>query len=244
MDDIKFRSFDSGKPVGRPTPPPRVSTTTKPASTKPTPVTPKHQAVTPTINTEEPLIPLDRLKQDKKAKKPRKKRTKPRVSRPARKGLLLFLLIGLLGVFAYVGYSYVSTRNSELEKANQFENNSEELAIAIKKHVAKYLEDVPEETPELETIDDPATAGNSAPFKDSQHGDKVLYFKSASKAIIYRPSTKKVLVYTYFATSSSSSTDQEQLNDQESTQQNTSNTAKPVDTSNTSDSTTPSPLLR
>ncbi len=182
---------------------------------------------------EEPLIPLNRLKQEKR--KSKKNRSTKKVIRTF---FIALLMIGVVAGVSYGVYSYISSQNSELAKASDADNNSEALALAIKQYVSNYLEDIPSETPKLETISDPTSAGNGGGFKDTQPGDKVLYFESAGKAVIYRPSTGKVLVYTYF-TDSGSSANQQQTQSTDSTEQIDTTTSGEADSS----SSNPSPLL-
>ena len=49
------------------------------------------------------------------------------------------------------------------------------------------------ETPTLATVSDASKVRSQAFFKDSQNGDKVLLYSKAGEAILYRPSTKKII---------------------------------------------------
>jgi hypothetical protein len=198
---------------------------------------------------DEPLIPLDRLKEKKPSRRERKKAKRQKFSTqktPVNRWLILALVLTLTCLFCFVGYTFWSSRNPVLAKAKDPNDNSEQLALAIKDEVSRYLEDVPKETPKLETISDPNAAGVG--FKDTQQGDKVLYFESAGKAIIYRPSTGKVIVYTYF-TDSSGGGDTNSSNSEQTTQENTTSqtgTTIPTNQNGTdsgTESSSPSPLL-
>jgi len=50
------------------------------------------------------------------------------------------------------------------------------------------------ETPTIATITDLAPLAGQAFFKDAHVGDKVLIFSTSKEAVLYRPSTKKVIV--------------------------------------------------
>jgi hypothetical protein len=49
------------------------------------------------------------------------------------------------------------------------------------------------ETPTLATVSDASKVRSQAFFKDTQNGDKVLLYSKAGEAILYRPSTKKII---------------------------------------------------
>ena len=49
------------------------------------------------------------------------------------------------------------------------------------------------ETPTLATVSDASKVRSQAFFKDAQNGDKVLLYSKAGEAILYRPSTKKII---------------------------------------------------
>jgi hypothetical protein len=50
------------------------------------------------------------------------------------------------------------------------------------------------ETPTIATVTDTAPLKGQEFFKDAEVGDKVLIFSKSKKAILYRPSTKKIIV--------------------------------------------------
>lgn len=49
------------------------------------------------------------------------------------------------------------------------------------------------ETPTVATVTDPEQLASQAFFKDAQVGDKVLIYSHSGKAILYRPSEKKII---------------------------------------------------
>jgi hypothetical protein len=55
------------------------------------------------------------------------------------------------------------------------------------------LVSIPNETPTLATVTDPSKLQDQQFFTDAQKGDKVLIFTNAKRAILYRPSTHKVI---------------------------------------------------
>jgi hypothetical protein len=59
--------------------------------------------------------------------------------------------------------------------------------------VGKLVELPPGEAPTVATVSDLAPLKSQEFFKDAQIGDKVLIFGAAKKAILYRPSTDKII---------------------------------------------------
>jgi hypothetical protein len=55
------------------------------------------------------------------------------------------------------------------------------------------IQQVPDETPTLATVQDADKLREQEFFKDAENGDKVLIFTEAKKAIIYRESDNRVI---------------------------------------------------
>jgi len=123
----------------------------------------------------------------------------PAAKKPSRTGKLkkyklpiIAILIVLLGVGGGVGYA----KYAKLKKENAKLSNPQEAAKVeteqLKADVAKIIE-LPAENPTVATVVDATKLKNQAFFTNAQNGDKVLIFAQAKKAILYRPSTKKVV---------------------------------------------------
>lgn len=98
--------------------------------------------------------------------------------------LTLFLLfVAASGVAAYFYFQY---KNAPVTKTAE-----DELA-QIKNSVGKLME-LPDETPTLATINDKSKLEKSPFFDRAENGDKVLLYTNAKKAILYRPSTGKII---------------------------------------------------
>jgi len=61
------------------------------------------------------------------------------------------------------------------------------------KKVSKLIMLPSNESPTVATVSDPSKLSNQAFFANSQKGDKVLIYTSSKKAILYRPSTNKIV---------------------------------------------------
>lgn len=85
----------------------------------------------------------------------------------------------------------------------QTQNPKDETA-ALVAEIGQHLELPADETPTLATIADSEKVKSQEFFKNAQNGDKVLLYGKSGKAILYRPSTNKVIeVATINATNSS-----------------------------------------
>lgn len=74
--------------------------------------------------------------------------------------------------------------------------NSKDVAQAEIDDVTKkvsLLMDVPSETPTIASISDASKLREQPFFAKAQNGDKVLIFNAAQKAVLYRPSTNKII---------------------------------------------------
>lgn len=59
--------------------------------------------------------------------------------------------------------------------------------------ISSFMELPKDESPTLATVADITKLKNQPFFKNAKNGDKVMIYVKAQKAILYRPSTKKVI---------------------------------------------------
>lgn len=108
----------------------------------------------------------------------------------------LVLLVVILLAAAAVGGGVLWTRYENLKKENARLSNPQEAAQAeadrTKSEVAALIE-LPGETPTIATVVDVDKLKEQQFFANAENGDKVLIFPEAKKAILYRPSTKKIV---------------------------------------------------
>jgi hypothetical protein len=90
-------------------------------------------------------------------------------------------------------YEYIHTKN-QLNAAKNPETAGKTEIEQIQSHINGTV-NLPNETPTLATVSDAAKLKTQVFFKDAQNGDKVLIYPHAGTAILYRPSTKKVIEY-------------------------------------------------
>jgi len=104
--------------------------------------------------------------------------------------LLILAVIGLL----FLGYGYIHTKNELTKLKNPSTAGKTETQQVIDK-VGKLVQLPSGETPTLATVNDATKLKNQAFFAGAQNGDKVLIYSKAGKAVLYRPSTNKIIAY-------------------------------------------------
>lgn len=113
--------------------------------------------------------------------------------KPNKEQLLLVLLLALVLVGGVLGYQ----KYSELKRENQKLSNPQEAARVetdkLKASVAQLIEIPANEQPTVATVVDASKLKNQAFFRSAENGDKVLLFPQAKKAVLYRPSTNKII---------------------------------------------------
>lgn len=97
--------------------------------------------------------------------------------------IFLIVLLVIITVLIYGGYkvfhNYIQTRN---------DNPATVIA-----EVGKLAELPQGETPTMATVTNKEALKNQTFFKDAEIGDKVLIYKIAKRAFLYRPSTNKII---------------------------------------------------
>ena len=103
--------------------------------------------------------------------------------------------VAVLGASAggyYFYRQYTSTKDQlqllQTKNANSDEQESQHIIASVAK-----LVDIPSDKPTVATITDKDKLKNQAFFASAENGDKILIFASTKKAIIYRPSTNKIV---------------------------------------------------
>lgn len=110
-----------------------------------------------------------------------------------RNWLLLVVIGALIVVFVGLTYGYVSTRN----QLNDLKNPAAKSNTEASKLVARISKtvDLPSGTPTLATVKDASKLKGQAFFANAKNGDKVLIYQDYNRALLYRPSTNKVIEF-------------------------------------------------
>ena len=80
---------------------------------------------------------------------------------------------------------------SDLKKDPKISASQQTAELAAK--VGKLLEVPTDETPTIATVEDKEKLNDQDFFGSVENGDKILIYPRARKAIIYRPSTNKII---------------------------------------------------
>lgn len=107
---------------------------------------------------------------------------------------LVTSLIAILSLIAAV-YFYVQSRRAQDDKNSGSEEIKQVVAL-----VGALMELPVNETPTLATVTDKEKLSGQPFFQKSENGDKVLIYETSGKAILYRPSTKKIVDITTVST--------------------------------------------
>ncbi|MEI8097075.1 MAG: hypothetical protein WCG73_03140, partial [Candidatus Moraniibacteriota bacterium] len=95
--------------------------------------------------------------------------------------VLLCLAVGVAGYF-YYQYKYVATVNGQVDE------------IASLTRTIGAMIELPEgEAPTLATVTDKEKLAGQPFFQKAENGDKVLIYTNTGRAILYRPTTKKIV---------------------------------------------------
>lgn len=97
--------------------------------------------------------------------------------------ILTFLVVILLIISSVLFWQYQKTTG---QGNNELESIMSKLDLMI---------DLPDESPTLATVSDKNKLPDEPFYKKAENGDKVLIFNNASKAILYRPSSGKILEF-------------------------------------------------
>lgn len=101
-------------------------------------------------------------------------------------GVLAVALIAAIGAAGYFYY-----QNIQLKKDPQILAQQEAQNLVTQ--VSRLIVLPDGETPTIATVSDPEKLKDQPFFKNAQVGDKVLIYTNAKKAILYNPSTDKIV---------------------------------------------------
>ncbi len=109
------------------------------------------------------------------------------------KKTLIIGLVFIILIFTLIPSLYFYNKYQKLKKsAPPSESSVEELKSLIEK-VASHIELPQGEEPTVAIVSDKEIIKNQPFFSRAENGDKVLIYTKAKKAILYRPSTNKII---------------------------------------------------
>jgi len=134
------------------------------------------------------------------------KEGKKRFSVPSKKVIALFAFI----VVAIISTIFFIKKNPQVLGLSDNKDTSQVELDNLLKEVGKLMTLPTDEKPTIATVSDAEKVKSQSFFKLAQNGDKVLIFANSKKAILYRPSEKKIVeVGTVNLNQQSSQTDRE-----------------------------------
>jgi hypothetical protein len=104
--------------------------------------------------------------------------------------VVMFVLVAIIVLCSWAAFHYRSQYNNLKENPEII--TQEENAILIAS-VGSLIELPADEEPTIATVMDKDKLADQPFFTSAENGDKVLLYVSAKKAILYRPSTNKVV---------------------------------------------------
>jgi hypothetical protein len=110
----------------------------------------------------------------------------------SRRKLILALVIWFATVVGPAYYFYTQYQHSVALLGNPNAAGQEEAKTLTDK-ISRYVELPKGETPSIATVSDKAKVAGQPFFARAEVGDKVLIFSTAHKAILYRPSSDKII---------------------------------------------------
>jgi hypothetical protein len=101
-------------------------------------------------------------------------------------GVTALIFVALIAATAYFYMQWKkATSNPQI--------SSQEEVAAIKKKISAFIELPSSEEPTLATVTDVEKLKDQPFFSKAQNGDKVIIYTNSQKAILYRPSTGKIV---------------------------------------------------
>lgn len=118
---------------------------------------------------------------------------KPNMPKIKKNQIIGALVIAVLLIAAGIGYQKYQTLQRENKRLSNPQAAAQAETDKLKADVAKLIQVPANEQPTIATVVDASKLKNQPFFKNAQNGDKVLIFAQAKKAILYRPSTNKII---------------------------------------------------
>jgi hypothetical protein len=105
--------------------------------------------------------------------------------------LIVFLIILTLGGIGSGAYFYLKYKDAT--KTNQSAEQTAKEVSDLVEEISKIMKLPEGETPTLATVLEKDKLQDQEFFKNAENGDKVLVYMTAKKAILYRPSERKII---------------------------------------------------
>ena len=110
--------------------------------------------------------------------------------RPSRMSRIFLAIVTMVALASLAGNAFLWMKLKALQDLSQ---GPEEQVKSLVAEVGKVMVLPTDEEPTTATVSDPEKLRDQAFFGNAQAGDKVLIYQKSRKAILWRPSTKKVI---------------------------------------------------
>lgn len=127
-----------------------------------------------------------------KNKKFTKQKTAGFLKRNWWKILIVLVILAGLGLFTR---EYLNTKQELKDLQHPATTGKSDLEV-VTEQVSKIAELPQGESPTLATVNDATKLNGKIFFKNTQNGDRVLIYAKAKRAVLYRPSTNKIIEIT------------------------------------------------
>jgi hypothetical protein len=107
--------------------------------------------------------------------------------------IALIVLAIVLTIGGYIGYQKYDELRQENAKLSDPQEAARQETQRIKDEVARLIDVPQDEDPTIASVVDTTKLADQPFFKKAQNGDKVLMYAQAKRAILYRPSTNKII---------------------------------------------------
>lgn len=116
------------------------------------------------------------------------------------------MISGVLAVviLIFLAYGYIHTKH-QLDQLNNPRVAAQSETQQLVATVGRLVQLPSGETPTIATVNDASKLKNQAFFSSARNGDKVLIYSKSGKAVLYRPSTGRIVEYSTVNLGNSSS---------------------------------------
>jgi hypothetical protein len=107
--------------------------------------------------------------------------------------VLIFILAVVIAGGGYLGYEKINSLEREKQQLSDPQEAARLETQRIKEKVSQLIEVPQDEDPTIANVVDVSKLSDQEFFKNAQNDDKVLMYAKSKKAILYRPSTNKII---------------------------------------------------
>lgn len=124
--------------------------------------------------------------------KPKPKKSKQQKQLRRRNILIAVVMVVIVAGFGYLAFKYNQAQN-DVQRLSNPEEAVKQETVNLTKRVGELVEVPAGQEPTIATVQDVSKLQSQAFFKNAQNGDKVLIYAETKKAVLYRPSTDKII---------------------------------------------------